>query len=60
MSGNWNQMKTDFEKKIKRQAINELLALHEQDRAKVNSQCDTLINMSTVRKYLEGLDAQNC
>lgn len=41
----------------KREAITELLALHEQDRAKVNSQCDTLINMSTVDKYLRGLNA---
>lgn len=48
----WN---TRADSNIKRQAITELLALHEQDRAKVNSQCDTLINMSTVEKYLEGL-----
>jgi len=40
----------------KREAINELLALHKQDRAKVNSQCDTVINMSTIEKYLEGLN----
>lgn len=39
----------------KRQAIAELLALHKQDRAKVNSQCDSLINMSTVEKYLRSL-----
>lgn len=36
-------------------AINELLALHNQERSKINSQCDTLINMSTVIRYLEGL-----
>lgn len=29
---------------------------HKQDHAKVNSQCDTLINMSNIDKYLEGLD----
>lgn len=50
---NWNT-RTDTE--TKRQAINELLELHEQDRVKVNSQCDTLINMSTIDKYLEGLE----
>lgn len=49
----WNRR---YINRYKRQAITELLALHEQDRAKVNSQCDTLINMSTVRKYLEGLE----
>lgn len=49
---NWN---TRCENKIKRRAAEEILALHEQDRAKVNSQCDTLINISTVEKYLEGL-----
>lgn len=40
---------------IKKESAEEIVALHEQDRAKVNSQCDTLINMSTVEKYLEGL-----
>ena len=42
--------------RYKREAIAELLKLHKQDRAKVNSQCDTLINMSTIDKYLEGLE----
>ena len=40
---------------IKREGVNELLALHKQDRAKVNSQCDSLINMSTVDKYLRSV-----
>ena len=39
----------------KREAITELLALHKQDRTKVNSQCDTLINMSTVDRYIRSL-----
>ena len=45
----------NLKSEIKHQAIAELLELHKQDRAKVNSQCDSLINMSTVQKYLEGL-----
>lgn len=59
MSGkkHWNKVKLEMDNAIKRQAITELLALHEQDRAKVNSQCDTLINMSTVERYLRGLNA---
>ena len=40
---------------IKREAITELLALHDKDREKVSSQCNTLINMSTVDKYLRSL-----
>lgn len=48
----WNARHSN---QTKREAITELLALHKQDRSKVNSQCDTLINMSTVEKYLRGL-----
>lgn len=48
----WN---TRDEAPVKREGVNELLALHKQDRAKVNSQCDSLINMSTVDKYLRSL-----
>ena len=40
---------------ISKKSAEKILALHEQDRAKVNSQCDTLINMSTVDKYLDSL-----
>jgi len=43
------------DKQVKREAAEEILALHEKDREKVSSQCNTLINMSTVMKYLEGL-----
>lgn len=42
-------------KKAKKEAVKELLELHKQDRANVNSQCDSLINMSTVEKYLRSL-----
>ncbi len=40
---------------VKREAIEELLTLHDKDREKVNSQCKTLINRSTVDKYLRSL-----
>lgn len=40
---------------VKRETIEGLLAQHEKDREKVSSQCNTLINMSTVDKYLRSL-----
>ena len=43
------------DKAMKKRAITELLEQHRKDRAKVSSECDSLINMSTVDKYLRSL-----
>lgn len=41
--------------KIKREAIQELLALHYKKREDISSGCDTLIDIVTVNQYLEKL-----
>lgn len=40
---------------IKLQAVAEIRALHQKSREKVNSQCETLINISVLDEYEESL-----
>ena len=41
---------------IKREAIQELLDLHYKKREKISSQTKSLIDLMTVKEYLEGIE----
>ena len=51
-------MQSDWEyiNEIKKQALNELLSRHKQSRAKISSQCDTLISKKLVEVMIKELD----
>ena len=42
--------------RIKIEAVNEIRDMHNEARSKINSQCDTLINTSTLDDYESNLE----